>query len=75
MQPQGVFLKRHWEVDELIEHWTLLPDEIALLGNKIGANRLGCAVLLKFFQSRGDSQRSYLPSGQRTNPQRFGERI
>jgi hypothetical protein len=24
-------MKRHWEVDELIEHWTLLPDEEALL--------------------------------------------
>ncbi len=43
-------MKRYWEVDELIEHWTLLPNEIAFLGNKIGANRLGCAVLLKFFQ-------------------------
>lgn len=50
MQAQGVVLKRHWEVDELIEHWTLLPNEIVLLGNKIGANRLGFAVLLKFFQ-------------------------
>ena len=43
-------MKRHWEVDELIEYWTLLPDEEALLGNKTGANRLGFAILLKFFQ-------------------------
>lgn len=43
-------MKRHWDVNELIEHWTLLPEEIVLLGNKIGTNRLGCAVLLKFFQ-------------------------
>lgn len=43
-------MKRHWEVDELIEHWTLLPDEEALLGNKTGCNQLGFAVLLKFFQ-------------------------
>lgn len=43
-------MKRYWEVDELIEHWTLLPDEIAFLGNKAGANCLGCAALLKFFQ-------------------------
>lgn len=43
-------MKRHWEVDELIEHWTLLPDEEALLGNKTGCNRLGFAVLLKFFE-------------------------
>lgn len=44
-------MKRQWEVDELIEHWTLLANEIALLGQKTGASRLGCAVLLKFFQS------------------------
>lgn len=43
-------MKRHWEVDELIEYWTLLPDEETLLGNKTGANRLGFAILLKFFQ-------------------------
>ncbi len=43
-------MKRHWEVDELIEYWTLLPDEEELLENKIGANRLGFAILLKFFQ-------------------------
>ncbi|WP_242058192.1 MULTISPECIES: DUF4158 domain-containing protein [Nostoc] len=46
-------MKRHWEVEELIEHWTLLPDEEALLENKIGANRLGFAILLKFFQLEG----------------------
>lgn len=43
-------MKRHWEVDELIEYWTLLPNEETLLGNKTGANRLGFAILLKFFQ-------------------------
>ncbi len=43
-------MKRHWEVDELVEHWTLLPDEVAILANKTGANRLGFAMLLKFFQ-------------------------
>lgn len=44
-------MKHHWETDELIEHWTLLPPELALLGNKTGSTRLGFAVLLKFFQS------------------------
>lgn len=43
-------VKREWEVDELIESWTLLPDEMALLGNKTGGNRIGFALLLKFFQ-------------------------
>jgi TnpA family transposase len=43
-------MKRNWEIDELIEYWTLLPDELALLGNKTGATRLGFAVFLKYFQ-------------------------
>ena len=43
-------MKRQWETEELIEHWTLHVEELALLGNKTGATRLGFAVLLKFFQ-------------------------
>jgi TnpA family transposase len=43
-------MKRQWETEELIEHWTLNVEELALLGNKTGATRLGFAVLLKFFQ-------------------------
>ncbi len=45
-----VVLKDHWELDELIEHWTLLPEELELLINKTGVARLGFAVLLKYFQ-------------------------
>jgi hypothetical protein len=45
-----ITMKRHWETDELVEHWTLLPRETELLTNKTGATRLGFAVLLKFFQ-------------------------
>ena len=46
-------MKRQWTTDELVEHWTLLPDELALLANKTGATRLGFAVLLKWFQQEG----------------------
>ena len=46
-------MKRQWEIGDLIEHFTLLPDELALLGNKTGATRLGFAVLLKFIQMEG----------------------
>lgn len=46
-------MKRQWEHEELIEHWTLHTGERALLGNKTGATRLGFAVLLKFFQREG----------------------
>ena len=41
------------ELDELVEHFTLLPDEVALLRNKFGATRLGFALLLKFFVRAG----------------------
>ena len=42
-------MKRRWETEELVEHWTLLPNELKLLGNKTGPTRLGFAVLLKAF--------------------------
>ena len=43
-------MKRRWETDELVDHWTLLPAEVALLANKTGATRLGFGILLKSFQ-------------------------
>ncbi|MEE8290774.1 MAG: Tn3 family transposase, partial [Candidatus Tectomicrobia bacterium] len=46
-------MKREWHPDELIEHWTILPGNRTLLGNKSGPTRLGFAVLLKYFQYEG----------------------
>lgn len=46
-------MKREWADDELIEHWTLLPNELEWLTNKTGATRLGFAALLKYFQQEG----------------------
>jgi hypothetical protein len=46
-------MKRQWEHEELVEHWTLDIEDRILLGNKTGATRLGFAVLLKFFQHEG----------------------
>lgn len=43
-------MKRYWEIDELIEHFTFLPNELSQLGNKSGATRFSFAVLFKFFQ-------------------------
>jgi hypothetical protein len=40
-------MKRTWTSEELLEHFTLLPDELAAVSNKSGATRLGFAVLLK----------------------------
>jgi hypothetical protein len=42
-------MKPHWSPEELIEQFTLLPDEMALLETKVGASQLGFAVWLKFF--------------------------
>jgi hypothetical protein len=39
--------------DELIEHWTLVGDEWALLAGKRGPTRLGFALLLKFHLNHG----------------------
>ncbi|GAA2941719.1 DUF4158 domain-containing protein [Streptomyces enissocaesilis] len=41
------------DLDELVEHWTLLKDEQRLVSGKRGATRLGFAVLLKFFTQYG----------------------
>jgi len=46
-------MKRQWLSDELVEHFTLTPSELDLLGNRTGATRLGFAVLLKCFQHEG----------------------
>lgn len=46
-------MKRRWTEEELIERWTLAPDELPLLANKTGATRLGFAVLLRFFAGEG----------------------
>lgn len=46
-------MKRRWPAEELFEHWTLLADDMSLIGNKSGATRLGFAVVLKAFQLEG----------------------
>ena len=44
-------VKANWDTEELIENWTLLPQELELVKNKVGANQTGFAVLLKYFQN------------------------
>ncbi|MEP1079584.1 Tn3 family transposase [Leptolyngbya sp. PL-A3] len=46
-------MKRKWENEELTEHWSLDSQERELIAQKKGANRLGFALLLKFFQWQG----------------------
>jgi len=46
-------MKQQWDVDELIEQFTLLPPEIEWLGENEEHNHLGKAISLKFFQQEG----------------------
>jgi hypothetical protein len=38
-------VKPNWDTEELIEHWTLLPQELELVENKVGGNKIGFALL------------------------------
>jgi hypothetical protein len=51
------------ELEELVEHFTLYPDEIRLLRNKSGATRLGFSLSLKFllWKARFPRGRGELP--------------
>jgi len=46
-------MKREWDIEDLIEHFTLSKPERDLLRGKIEAHQLGLAVLLKGFQYGG----------------------
>ncbi len=46
-------MKRAWDLDDLVEHWTLSPAELGLLEKKTAHTRLGFALLLKAFQYEG----------------------
>jgi TnpA family transposase len=43
-------MRREWELEDLIDCWTLDDEEARLLANKAGATRLGFALMLKFFE-------------------------
>ena len=46
-------MARSLDLDELVEHWTLLDDELKLIAGKRGPTRLGFALLLKFYTRLG----------------------
>ncbi|VEP14527.1 transposase (fragment) [Hyella patelloides LEGE 07179] len=46
-------MKLNWQPEELIEHCTLISAELDLLTKKTAINRLGIALLLKYFQYEG----------------------
>lgn len=48
-------MKQIWAPQQLIDHWTLTHEEITFIKgiSQTDYNQLGCAFLLKFFQSEG----------------------
>lgn len=46
-------MKREWDIEELVEQFSLVGREIALLDGKASHTQLGLAVQLKFFQAEG----------------------
>ncbi|WP_251021384.1 hypothetical protein [Streptomyces sp. ISL-98] len=43
-------MRQDWELEDLIEVWTLLEDDMKRVRNKPGTTGLGFALLLKFFE-------------------------
>ncbi|MGV8949439.1 MAG: DUF4158 domain-containing protein, partial [Candidatus Paracaedibacter sp.] len=43
-------MKQNWTMEELEELWTLQPDELTLLDNRTKENKLGFALIFKYFQ-------------------------
>jgi uncharacterized protein DUF4158 len=46
-------VRREWELEDLIECWTLDEEDVRLVANKSGATRLGFALTLKYFEQEG----------------------
>ena len=46
-------MRQHFTSQELADHFTPVPEDTELLAQKTGANRLGCAILLKCLQWEG----------------------
>jgi hypothetical protein len=46
-------MKWRWTQEELGTFWHMGESELSFLGRRTGLNRLGLAVLLKFFQKEG----------------------
>ncbi|PZS29810.1 MAG: hypothetical protein DLM61_12165 [Pseudonocardiales bacterium] len=49
-------MRREWEPEDLIAHWTLVDPDWELIANKSGAPRLGFTAVLKSSRSKGGSR-------------------
>ncbi|EOP90032.1 hypothetical protein IGM_02221 [Bacillus cereus HuB4-4] len=52
-------MKQYWTQEELIEHFTFLPNEVHFIGNKTGETRLGFAIgeLLSMLEFRSNNEK------------------
>jgi TnpA family transposase len=57
-------MRREWAPEDLLETWTLVAADWDLLANKVGATRLGFALMLKFFEleARFPSESAEVPA-------------
>ncbi len=47
-------MKQEWTPQELVDHWMLTDTEMILINkHHADSNKLGCALLLKYFQLEG----------------------
>lgn len=47
---QSVAVRREWELEDLIDCWTISDADKELIANKYGTTKLGFCLLLKFFE-------------------------
>ncbi len=77
-------MKKNWTEDEILANFMLMPNELHLsMGNKTEVNRLGFAVLLKYFQQEAKfpskkqdipkTMIEYIAKQLGTSPDRFDE--
>ena len=46
-------MQQLWPAEELVEHWSLMPKELALLPGKAAGAKLGFAIQLVFYKRHG----------------------
>ena len=76
-------VKPHWDTEELVEKWTILPQELELVKKKVGVNQIVFAIFLKSFQLMArfpDSKAeipdliiSYIASQLKVDPQLYSQ--
>jgi len=70
-------MQQPWSAEELVEHWRLTPEELALLPGKADGGKLGFAVQLAFYKRHArfpDDEADIAPAGPPTSRDRLASR-